>query len=131
MNGLLLIGVALIGWWAWKTRATQALRFGDVAAVVGALIGLQLLRRHDFPLGALAIGGAVWWYWWRGQGKRGGDMTAEQARRLLDVPPDASVDVIRAAHRRLVARVHPDAGGSADLAAQVNQARDVLLGSRM
>jgi hypothetical protein len=27
----------------------------------------------------------------------------------------------------LIQKVHPDAGGSADLAAQVNQARDVLL----
>jgi len=132
MIGLFLIAAGLVGYWAWKTRETQALRFGDVAAVVAALIGLQLFRRHDVPAALLAFGGAGWWYWWRRQTNdaRSGRMTREQARRLLDVPVDASAETIRAAHRRLVARVHPDAGGSADLAAQVNQARDTLLERR-
>ncbi len=49
---------------------------------------------------------------------------------LLDVPYDASPEMIRAAHRRLIARVHPDAGGSADLSARVNAARDTLLARR-
>ena len=34
---------------------------------------------------------------------------------------------IRAAHRRLLAAVHPDRGGSADLTRRVNAARDLLL----
>ena len=131
MIGLVLIGAGLVGYWAWKTRETRAMRFGDVAAVVAVLIGLQLFRRHDVPLALLAIGGAGWWDWWRRQGSRRTGMTREQASRLLDVPPDASAETVRAAHRRLVARVHPDAGGSADLAAQVNQARDTLLGRRV
>jgi hypothetical protein len=131
MIGLFLIGAGLVGYWAWKTRETRAIRFGDVAAVVAALIGLQLFRRHEIPLALLAIGGAVWWYWWRKQGTPATGMTREQASRLLDVPSDASADTVRAAHRRLVARVHPDAGGSADLAAQVNEARDTLLRNRM
>ncbi len=54
-------------------------------------------------------------------------MSSAEAARILDVPVGADASVINAAHKRLIARVHPDAGGSVTLAAQVNQARDVLL----
>ena len=54
-------------------------------------------------------------------------LSVKDAAKLLDVKPDASAEDILAAHRRLIAKVHPDAGGSADLAARVNQARDTLL----
>ena len=56
------------------------------------------------------------------------DMTREEALALLGLPAGASVDEIRAAHRRLIQRVHPDVGGSAELAARINRAKDVLLG---
>ena len=55
-------------------------------------------------------------------------MSAADARALLGVAPDATPDAIREAHRRLIARVHPDSGGSAELAARVNLARDTLVG---
>ena len=50
-----------------------------------------------------------------------------RARALLEVGPEADGEAIRGAHRRLMERVHPDKGGSAALAAQVNEARDILL----
>lgn len=50
-----------------------------------------------------------------------------EARAVLGVGPEADADAIRAAHRRLVAQVHPDRGGSPDLARRVNAARDLLL----
>ncbi len=54
-------------------------------------------------------------------------MSATEAAKLLDVPAGSNAETILAAHRRLIAKVHPDAGGSAELAARVNQARDTLL----
>jgi hypothetical protein len=131
MIGLLLIAAAAVVWWAWKTRDAQAMRFGDVTAVVAALISIRLFAKHEMLLGLLAIGGAGWWYWFRRNGGgRSMDMTPEEARRLLDLPRDPTPEMIRAAHRRLIARVHPDAGGSADLSARVNAARDTLLARR-
>ncbi|HVQ08248.1 MAG TPA: DnaJ domain-containing protein [Allosphingosinicella sp.] len=54
-------------------------------------------------------------------------MRTSEARTLLGVGEGASIDDIRAAHRRLIAKVHPDAGGSAGLATRVNAARDALI----
>jgi glycogen debranching enzyme len=57
----------------------------------------------------------------------GSAMRPAEARELLNIHVGASVEEIRAAHRRMMARVHPDAGGSAGLATRVNAARDILL----
>ena len=56
------------------------------------------------------------------------DMTRDEALAILGLAGAATEEEIRAAHRRLILRVHPDAGGSADLAARINRAKDVLLG---
>lgn len=53
-----------------------------------------------------------------------------EARAILGLEPAASAAEVRAAHRRLVANVHPDRGGSVELARRVNWARDVLLGAK-
>lgn len=55
------------------------------------------------------------------------DMTREEALAVLGLAEGASEQEIKAAHRRLIQRVHPDVGGSADLAARINRAKDVLL----
>ncbi len=54
-------------------------------------------------------------------------MTVSEAARLLDIPSQSGTAAIIAAHKRLISRVHPDTGGTAELASRVNQARDVLL----
>jgi hypothetical protein len=58
----------------------------------------------------------------------GAPMSRDDAYRILGLAIGASEREIEAAHRRLIALVHPDKGGSSFLAAQVNRARDVLLG---
>ncbi len=50
-----------------------------------------------------------------------------EAAKLLGVASDAGTDTVLEAHRRLIAKVHPDAGGNAELASRINLARDTLL----
>ncbi len=54
-------------------------------------------------------------------------MTVREAASLLGVAPDCSRDQVQAAYRRLMRSVHPDQGGTAGLAAQLNMARQVML----
>lgn len=62
------------------------------------------------------------------QDRRADAMSRDEACAVLGVKPDASVEEIKAAHRRLMRKVHPDQGGSDELASRVNRARAVLLG---
>ena len=50
-----------------------------------------------------------------------------RARALLGVDRSARREAIIEAHRRLIAQVHPDRGGSNDAVHAANAARDLLL----
>lgn len=54
-------------------------------------------------------------------------MSEAEARQILGVGPGATKPEIQAAYTRLMRAVHPDKGGTAGLAAQLNAARDRLL----
>jgi len=78
---------------------------------------------------------------WREDAQRDGDtgqggtpgtgaMTQQEAYEILGLQPGAGEEAIREAHRALMKRIHPDAGGTSGLAARVNQAKDVLVKQR-
>ncbi len=54
-------------------------------------------------------------------------MSLDEARSVLGVEEGATPAQINAAYKRLMRMAHPDKGGTAGLAAQLNAARDRLL----
>ncbi len=62
-----------------------------------------------------------------GNGFSGGPMSREEAYQVLGLEPGASIEDIKDAHRRLMAGLHPDHGGSTYLASKLNEAKDRLV----
>ncbi|HWF77611.1 MAG TPA: J domain-containing protein [Caulobacteraceae bacterium] len=57
-------------------------------------------------------------------------MGLAEAASMLGVAESADLETIEAAYRRLMFRVHPDQGGAAGLAAQLNAARAAMLAAK-
>ena len=126
MPFLLVLVAAGLGW-AWWSGRLKGYTYEDGVALALFLLGFRLLTTGRALPGAALMAGALLWAAWRRKRPSVPPMPIEDARKLLGVSPGASLGEIRDAHRRLIARVHPDAGGSAELANRVNVARDVLV----
>jgi hypothetical protein len=124
--GLLLVGA--VGWLWWKGHlGADAGR--KLALAGGAGLSLWLLARGQWVAG-LALGAAAAALGLGGALRRkvsAVPMDEIEARQILGLGLDATAADVLAAHRRIIAQVHPDKGGSAELARRVNAARDRLL----
>jgi hypothetical protein len=124
---VLLAAAGLV--WAWWTGRLKSIGQDDIVAGLLFLLGFELLMKGNLLPGAALMASTLLWAAWRRKPRPAAapPMPADEARRMLGVAGDASLAEIREAHRRLIARVHPDAGGSVELATRVNAARDALV----
>lgn len=91
-----------------------------VAVALGQAIGRMFGAKAEMPPPGAGQGAPP--------AARQASMDRAEAARLLGVPETADTEAVKAAHRRLMMKVHPDHGGSDYLAAKLNEAKKVLLG---
>jgi DnaJ family protein C protein 19 len=113
--------------WAWSTGRLRKLTFEDGIAGAAFLLGLRFIGTGKMALALPLIAGAAAWALYRTRRATAATMPVDDARKLLGLNENATLAEIREAHRRLIQRVHPDSGGSAELANRVNVARDTLV----
>lgn len=133
-----IIIIAVAGWLLWTGRL-QRMTAKDGMALGIAIVGAVMAAKGKPLLGALPLIASTAFFFWRStSGKPGRKPSGKKAtaiepgdvvhaRALLGLPADSDEQMIRNAHRRLIASVHPDRGGTEALAAQINAARDLLL----
>lgn len=109
------VGAGIVALAAFAGAAYMTLRGGWGTGLVLGVVGLwsasEARRRSVARKATPAVSGP----------------SISEARSLLGVGANATVDEIKAAHARLIRLAHPDKGGTAGLAAQLNAARDRLL----
>ena len=137
----LLVGAAILALVLWTSRRSRWLRtegakvlsgglsmalfaaaafwgvrgaWGKVLVLLTLGMGLALGTRRGSRASSQAVGDTA-------------SLGLKEARDLLGVSQTASKAEIRAAYNRLMRMAHPDHGGTAGLAAQLNAARDRLL----
>lgn len=145
---LALIALLAAAWWFSRQKTAKAARMvrvilGGGALLAGVIISLRGGVILGGPIGLFGLG--MLGDMMRPRGGPGGpggaggnagssssparnSMSLADARDILGVDEAADAEAIRAAHRRLMKKLHPDTGeGSAALARQVQEARDLLL----
>ena len=129
MTVLVILVFLALGWTVWKGKLQKK----QLLPILLGLSGAFLASRGSLIIGVAAIGIAAFWYRGltlrlSGSGAKGGkNSDIDDARFLLGVSRFDNAERIRERHRTLIAQNHPDTGGSAERAAELNKARDLLL----
>jgi hypothetical protein len=113
---LRLTGIAL--WWL-ATDGRRHAAAGIRAAYLFTRIFWEEWQRPAGETGAEA-----------GNAAPGEDDLFESALTLLGLPRAFTRDELSAAYKKAIRRAHPDAGGSTEMAAAVNAARDLIIARR-
>jgi hypothetical protein len=109
-----------------------------IAVVAGALLTLRGLGVIGAPLAVAGLGFLLPRRRPRIEEGLGGgapppppgpDLSLDEAYAILGLEAGATAEEVKAAHRRLIARVHPDHGGSDWMAAKLNRAKELILES--
>jgi hypothetical protein len=136
---------------------TKGVRYSGAVVLLFVAIGLAAIDKVGLSVLAasfawgLFTGGHAWPVGWSFRSASGGNRDRNRARwtsyeepttqagsmmsravalNVLGLEAGATPDEINAAHKRLIMQNHPDRGGTTYLAAQINEARDVLLNGR-
>jgi DnaJ homolog subfamily C member 19 len=128
MGAVALLLIAAVGWLWWKGHlGADAGRKLAIAGGTGLSLWLMARGQMVPGLGLGAATAALAYAGWMRARVAVRPMDEIAARQLLGVGLNADADEINAAHRRLIAQMHPDKGGDADAARRVNVARDLLI----
>lgn len=141
--GLIWLGLAAVAVWALARLGRQTERAGRGHWRISATIlatalfgGAVMAASRGVWLAAVGMAGAGLWLAVQSRIRPAAPrapvaerLTEAEARAILGVSADATTQDVQAAWRRLMARAHPDQGGTEGLAARVNAARDRLLKS--
>ncbi len=115
--------------------------FSKLLAVVFGLLAFLILIKGNIAM-AVVLGTAAvlswqgsFWTYLRSKADRSApgkvsssdNMSREEALKIMELTGNPNKEEIKAAHHRLMMKIHPDQGGSAYFAAKLNQAKDLLL----
>ncbi len=117
-NGLLLI----VGLLLFLTMTGKLNAFFVACGVILTVLArsLPFFLRHFPPFQSL-------WTMFTTAQAANGQLSVEEAYKILGLPRNATEQDIILAHKRLMQKLHPDRGGSDYLASQINLAKAVLL----
>lgn len=141
---ILILGAIILYFALSKYLNKKPEQFNDMfrkvlAVVLGVVAFIILIKGNVAVAGVLATAAVLSWQgslWTYLRAKADGphlaqnkneDMSREEALTILELSGSPSVEEIKAAHHRLMKKIHPDQGGSGYFAAKLNQAKDLLL----
>jgi hypothetical protein len=124
---LILLAVAFLALGAFRWAAASPRPRWMAPALAGVTVAALLFRLGALGIAAGAAVAAALWFWPRNNSPVVADLSEEAARAALGVGPTATAAEIRAAYRQRISAAHPDRGGTAEAAARLNAARDLLL----